>query len=138
MSLKSPHQTAFQYGVDFQGMRYGGDGQKSFTAPVVTLSGDGCSDQDWKQFPQGSIALIEEGSQCELYERVFLAENHNASAVFFSNQQTRTSLLNTRIRIVDWKGGDRLVQIPVLSIRFFSFFLNLLFIFNFLFQLFLK
>jgi len=116
LSLVSPAQTMFQYGVDFQGMRNGGNGFHNFTSRVTEVI-RGCSASDFAGFPPGHIALIQEGSECELYQRAFLAEDFGASAIFFYNQQSRTTYLGTRIRITAWKEGDRLVQKPVIWLR---------------------
>jgi len=115
LSLVSPHQTVFQYGVDFAGMRYGGGGDFNITARVVEVM-RGCTASDFAGFPAGSIALILEGAECELVQRAMLAEDFGAVAILFYNQQARTALLTTRVRFVEWKEGDRLVQKPCLSI----------------------
>ena len=116
LALVAPAITTFQYGVDFQGMRNGGTGLHNFTARVTEVKG-GCATADFAGFVPGHIALIQEGPECELYQRAFLAEDHRAVAIFFYNRQTTTGYLGTRVRITALKEGDRLVQKPVLWLR---------------------
>ena len=124
--LESPVASPFQYTVDFIGMRYGGSGLTNITARVSEVV-TGCSVADFASFPRGHVALIMEDAKCELVTRAMLAEDAGAVAILFYNQPARTALLTTRVRFVEWKEGDRLVQKPCLSIRqvpFLSFIIS--------------
>ncbi len=43
--------------MDYQGLRYGGNGTYDVTAPVAFVSNYGCNEQDYAQFPS-EFALV--------------------------------------------------------------------------------
>lgn len=123
----APYSVQYQYGVDFMVMRYGGAGKQNLKSLSVTQIGAlnsldfGCNEKSWSNF-SGGVALIEadysamRNSGCSVYEASLKAQAYGASAVMFSNPEDRKNLYNGRVRSVEWKDGDALVNIPVLSV----------------------
>ncbi|KAF8937428.1 hypothetical protein EDD21DRAFT_374883 [Dissophora ornata] len=105
----------YQNKVDFQNFRYGGPSASLKKQEIQGVSNNGCSAKDHKKV-KGKIAVIEEGSSCELWEAAYNAEKAGATGVLFYNNSKRKFLMFSRIRITAWKEGDPLISIPVLSI----------------------
>ncbi len=108
----SANPITFLLNTDFRQPRYGGNGTYSLTnVRVGIVSGNGCSSDDYA-VTNNAVALVANNDACDMYTKAALAEDAGALGVMvWSN-----SLLNTRVRIVEWKEGDRVIQLPVLSV----------------------
>ena len=112
----------YQYGKDFRVMRYGGVSAHLSGVQVQRITNVGCVHSDYAGFKRGQIALIESNSalfrsqNCSQWEASYQAQKAGASAIMWFNTLERKELSNARVRIVNWKEGDPLMKIPVLSI----------------------
>ncbi len=70
--LSEPPQP-LQWGVDFVGMRYGGNGDFSFAAPVAAVANYGCAAGDYN-LTAGSVALVlvAPSGDCDLVRKSML------------------------------------------------------------------
>ncbi|KAJ3120087.1 Leucyl aminopeptidase yscIV [Nowakowskiella sp. JEL0407] len=102
-------------GVDIRSMRYGGPSAVLIDKKLKHVESGGCDESHFSDFPTDHIALIKAGEGCEPWISASNAEKANASAVIFYNPPRYKSLLGARVRIVEWKKGDPLMGIPVLS-----------------------
>eukprot|EP01121_Diplochlamys_sp_Union-15-3_P015521 TRINITY_DN5151_c0_g1_i2.p1 TRINITY_DN5151_c0_g1~~TRINITY_DN5151_c0_g1_i2.p1 ORF type:complete len:493 (-),score=68.30 TRINITY_DN5151_c0_g1_i2:23-1501(-) len=118
LSLVSPIFVDYQVRVDFNSMRYGGNGSYDITRPVFDVPNLGCNSSDFMGITPGDIALIlvPTSGDCALITKAMNAENNGASAVIFYNSQNRNSLLTSRVRSAGWfPNEDYLVTIPVIT-----------------------
>jgi hypothetical protein len=102
----------FLLNTDFRQPRYGGNGTYTVVSGrVADVAGVGCSAVDYVG-TAGCVAVAANNGDCDMYTKAVLAEDAGAIALLvWSN-----SLLNTRVRVVEWRDGDRVVQMPVLSV----------------------
>lgn len=115
----------FQHGVDYRAMRYGGRRSANLSAVplAVVTTANPCDAEAYKSVRSGAAILILADLPamtthgCSIWDAAILAQNTGrAAAVFFYNTLARTSLLGNRVRIVNWRGGDALMEVPVLSL----------------------
>jgi hypothetical protein len=114
----------FQNGVDFQTLRYGGNGTKEVIGKVAVIANYGCNASDYDAILEmiDPICLIADGGPtvngipCDYYLKGFYAQNCGA-AIIFRNQGV-TTLSNARVRKTGYIYGDQLNQIPFLSATF--------------------
>lgn len=121
LSVVSPQLLALQYGVDFAGMRYGGNGTFDFEAPVSPIPNGGCVAADYANFTAGNVALVVVSSKagdCDLITKGLAATDAGARGILFANDIGRTSLISSRVRLPGYTKGDRLVLIPCLAISY--------------------
>lgn len=99
-------------------MRYGGQSASLYNQSIVYIPNHGCGASAFSNVAN-KIALIEEpvsSQACEIWDSAWNAEQANASGIIFYNSIHRKSLLYSRVRITDWKKGDPLMTIPVVSV----------------------
>jgi len=111
-------QVSYQDSVDFWSMRYGGQSASLYNQSIVYIPNHGCGASAFSNVAN-KIALIEEpvsSQACEIWDSAWNAEQANASGIIFYNSIHRKSLLYSRVRITDWKKGDPLMTIPVVSV----------------------
>lgn len=106
LSLKSQKPFKFTNLADFRVMRYGGI--SATVSGVVSSFPNGCD----AVFSNGTIALIKDLGTCTVFDISFRAQNAGVKAILFASQK----LSNARARVLDWKEGDPLIKIPVLSV----------------------
>ncbi|KAG9322437.1 hypothetical protein KVV02_004791 [Mortierella alpina] len=119
-SLKLGHkanQTVFyEHAVDFQSLKYGGPSASLNEVEIVEVDNFGCDPMD-HEATASRIAIIQEGSkECELWVIASNAAKAGALAVLFYNSPAHDSLLSSPLLPQDWKYGDPLISIPVLSV----------------------
>ncbi|KAJ3034972.1 hypothetical protein HDV00_004513 [Rhizophlyctis rosea] len=102
-------------GIDVRVMRYGGRSANIPSTPLQHIYQDVCNPDTYQGFPTGKIALILRNATCEPYIIAQQAQDAGASAVVLYNPPDVRYLSNARVRIVEWKEGDPLIDIPVLS-----------------------
>ncbi|KAJ1947779.1 hypothetical protein GGF37_000156 [Kickxella alabastrina] len=103
------------FGTDFQVMRYGGQGANITNAKAVAVGGNGCVADNVGNVA-GKVAVLRESSGCSIFESAYMLENLGAKAVVFVRLPRFKSPSTARVRITDWKEGDPLMSIPVLSV----------------------
>lgn len=99
-------EITFKNNADFRLMRYGGVSSNIQSSVVLK---DDCSDIE---NVNGKIVLMKEGGACSFFDMALSYQNNGAVGLIIVNE----SLSNTRIRVLDWKEGDPLIRIPVLSV----------------------
>ncbi|CAG8476670.1 6797_t:CDS:2 [Acaulospora morrowiae] len=104
---------AYQGGIDFWSMRYGGQATNLIFQGVTEVKKPCDEGEEWDV--EGKVALIRLREKCDLWEIALKAEKSGASAVIFYNTPEQKKLSYSRVRIVDWKEGDPLIAIPVLA-----------------------
>ncbi|KAJ3054716.1 Leucyl aminopeptidase yscIV [Rhizophlyctis rosea] len=96
-------------------MRYGGKSAIIPPSPIHHIYKDVCNADSYKKFPKSHIALVWKEADCDPYLIAKAAEDAGAAALILYNPPEAKYLSNARVRIVEWTEGDRLIQIPVLS-----------------------
>jgi len=110
---------SYQYGVDFMGMRYGGNGTFDLKMANVTIvSNLGCDSSDYAAVTPQSIALIQRGGSCTFYNKAIFAQNSNAAAILFYNPIGTSTITSSRIIDPTWVPSDPIVQIPSLGVSY--------------------
>ncbi|OMJ23458.1 Aminopeptidase [Smittium culicis] len=108
--------------TDFGYLRYGGNSASIKNASMVYIPNGACSSLDYSQIDiANKVALIDNPSKCSLFEASFALEQMGAAAVLISTPKSATKPSYARVRIVDWKENDPLMNIPVLSITHSTF-----------------
>ncbi|KAJ1951995.1 hypothetical protein IWQ62_006321, partial [Dispira parvispora] len=115
LTLISPYEITFQHKVDFQSMRFGGNTTQLLNVPVIAVPSGGCRQQEYSTEVQGAVVLLQEDKGCSFWDAAYAAENRGAAGVLFYNRPTRKQLLRSRVRLDEWKAGDPLITIPVLT-----------------------
>lgn len=110
-----------QFGVDFVGLRDGGNGDYDLTREVFSVASLGCAAADYVGLKAGQLALVlvVTGPQdCSLYQKGLLAQQAGAGGVLLRNDFALTALPIARMRSPDYKPGDPLMQVPVLALSY--------------------
>ncbi|KAJ1667028.1 hypothetical protein IW140_002240 [Coemansia sp. RSA 1813] len=107
--------TEYIFETDFQVMRYGGQGATIKRAPVAVVDNGGCIVEDADNV-SGKVAIVHPSKKCTIFEAAFLLEQMGAHAVVFVRSSRYKYPSRARVRITDWKEGDPLMTIPVLSV----------------------
>uniref|UniRef100_A0A6B2L3T2 Peptidase M28 domain-containing protein n=1 Tax=Arcella intermedia TaxID=1963864 RepID=A0A6B2L3T2_9EUKA len=118
LSLVEPWGMDFQLGVDYSGLRYGGNGTHHLTnRSLCIIPNGGCNQTDFPPDPNGCIALIQllPSNDCPLINKAINAEQAKAAAVIFYNHINRTALITSRVRGAGWFPGEPLLTIPALA-----------------------
>ncbi|CAG8441154.1 5402_t:CDS:10 [Scutellospora calospora] len=102
----------FQGGIDFWSMRYGGQAASLASKEIIEIQDPIDNKDEWNV--QGKVALIQFGN-FSVWDVAYKAEKSKASAVIFYNSPEQKKLSKVRVRITEWKEGDPLMTIPVLS-----------------------
>ncbi|KAJ2602395.1 hypothetical protein GGF39_000759 [Coemansia sp. RSA 1721] len=114
-SLKGPAHVDYIFGTDFQIMRYGGQGASINKAQLVAVGNNGCVAEEAGDV-SGKVAVVQPSRKCTVFESAFMLEQLGASAVVFVRSARFKTPSTARVRITDWKEGDPLMTIPVLSV----------------------
>ncbi|KAJ1964455.1 hypothetical protein GGI12_001408 [Dipsacomyces acuminosporus] len=101
--------------TDYQIMRYGGQGASISNAEVVRVPNGGCSVGDASNV-SGKVAVVHSTGECTEFASAFLLEQMGARAVVFVRAARFKSPSTARVRLTDWKEGDPLMTVPVLSV----------------------
>ncbi|CAO3568810.1 unnamed protein product [Mortierella alpina] len=111
------NQTSFyEHAVHFQSLKYGGPSATLNEVKVVEVQNSGCDPLDYEA-AASRIAIVQESSRdCELWVAASNAANAGALAVLFYNASAYDALLFNSLLPGDWKRGDPLISIPVLSV----------------------
>ncbi|KAJ2892362.1 hypothetical protein GGI21_005630 [Coemansia aciculifera] len=97
-------------------MRYGGQGATIDNARVAIVeNGGGCA-VDGIGDVAGRVAVVWPSNNCTLFEAAFTLEQLGASAVVVVRSARFKTPSTARVRFTDWKEGDPLMTIPVLSV----------------------
>jgi Zn-dependent M28 family amino/carboxypeptidase len=78
---------------------------------VKEVKGDGCTKEDYIGMEK-KVVLVENNGECDLYTKAILAEDEGVILLMIWSK----TLFNTRIRSVEWKEGEQVIQMPVMSI----------------------
>ncbi|KAJ2760109.1 hypothetical protein H4S06_001899 [Coemansia sp. BCRC 34490] len=107
------------YETDFEIMRYGGQGATIKGASVAVVDNGGCTVENGRDV-SGKIAIVRsttaKKTKCTLFEAAFLLEQMGARAVVFVRSNKFKTPSWARVRNTDWKEGDPLMTVPVLSV----------------------
>ncbi|KAJ1946228.1 hypothetical protein EC988_005586, partial [Linderina pennispora] len=114
LRASGPVDVDFIFETDFQVMRYGGQGADIKNAKVAVVD-DGCTASTIGDV-EGRIVLVHPHGKCTIFESAFLLEQLGASAVVFIRSSRYPTPSRARVRISDWKEGDPLMTVPVLSV----------------------
>ncbi|KAJ2828141.1 hypothetical protein IWW50_001541 [Coemansia erecta] len=114
LRVQSPVHIDYIHETDFEIMRYGGTGA-NITGARVTVVDKACAAEDAGNV-KGRVAVVRTRGACTLFETAFMLEQLGARAVVFVRAQRFKRPTYARVRIVDWKEGDPLMTIPVLSV----------------------
>lgn len=113
-----------QYGADFIGMRYGGNGTHSISATIKTVLNGGCTAADWANVNPGDIGLVyflpTGATDCVPYVKASLGAAQGASAILMANSANRTTILGYRIlpSTPGYAPDTQLVTIPVIAVSY--------------------
>ncbi|KAJ2012309.1 hypothetical protein GGI14_005863, partial [Coemansia sp. S680] len=96
-------------------MRYGGQSATIDNARVAIVEDGGCVAERAGDVA-GKIAVVRPSTGCSLFEAAFTLEQMGASAVVFVRSARFKTPSTARVRFTDWKEGDPLMTVPVLSV----------------------
>ncbi|KAJ2777923.1 hypothetical protein GGI15_004344 [Coemansia interrupta] len=105
----------FLHATDFRVMRYGGSEPASLRDVGLATVEDACTAEAHDKVA-GRVAVVRPSGKCPLFEQAFLMEQMGARAVVFVRSARYRVPSNARVRLVDWKEGDPLMSVPVLSV----------------------
>ncbi|KAJ1877043.1 hypothetical protein LPJ71_011351, partial [Coemansia sp. S17] len=114
-SVRAPVQVDYIFETDFQVMRYGGQSATIDNARVAIVEDGGCVAERVGDVA-GKIAVVRPSTDCSLFEAAFTLEQMGASAVVFVRSARFKTPSTARVRFTDWKEGDPLMTVPVLSV----------------------
>ncbi|KAJ2052656.1 hypothetical protein H4S04_001194 [Coemansia sp. S16] len=114
-SVRAPVQVDYIFETDFQVMRYGGQSATIDNARVAIVEDGGCVAERAGDVA-GKIAVVRPSTGCSLFEAAFTLEQMGASAVVFVRSARFKTPSTARVRFTDWKEGDPLMTVPVLSV----------------------
>ena len=102
----------FLLNTDFRQPRYGGNGTHTLANAVVwPIAGVGCTVGEYTH-TAGGVALVQNTNACDLYTRALSAQSAGAAGLLVWSR----TIVNTRVRTVEWTEADVVIQIPVLSV----------------------
>ncbi|KAJ2447472.1 hypothetical protein GGF42_005427 [Coemansia sp. RSA 2424] len=116
LSVRAPVQVDYIFETDFRVMRYGGQGATIDDARVAIVEDGGGCVVDRIGDVAGKVAVVRPSTNCTLFEAAFTLEQMGASAVVFVRSARFKTPSTARVRFTDWKEGDPLMTIPVLSV----------------------
>ncbi|KAJ1797356.1 hypothetical protein LPJ75_007061, partial [Coemansia sp. RSA 2598] len=114
-AIRGPVDVDYIFGTDFQVMRYGGQGASIKHAKLAAVGDNGCVAEKAGDVA-GKVAIVQPSRKCTIFESAFMLEQLGASAVVFVRSARFKAPSTARVRITDWKEGDPLMTIPVLSV----------------------
>ncbi|KAJ1795662.1 hypothetical protein LPJ59_004217 [Coemansia sp. RSA 2399] len=115
MSVGGSVSINYIFETDFQIMRFGGQGATIEKASVAVVDNGGCTVEDASSV-SGKVAIVHPSRKCSVFEAAFLLEQMGARAVIVVRSSRYKYPSRARARITDWKEGDPLMTIPVLSV----------------------
>lgn len=118
LSFVSPYNYPFQHKVDFQQLRYGGNGKYEFQANLQYVSASGCDISHFSESKDKIVLMELKTNPCDLIIQALNAEKSGAKAILYFNGPTRSALAWNRVRFVNWTEtgeSSQLLQIPALS-----------------------
>ncbi|KAJ2556711.1 hypothetical protein EV175_001818 [Coemansia sp. RSA 1933] len=115
LSVSGSVSIKYIFETDFQIMRYGGQGATIEKAPVKVVGNGGCTAEDARDV-SGKVAIVHLSTKCSVFEAAFLLEQMGARAVIVVRSSRYKYPSRARVRITDWKEGDPLMTVPVLSV----------------------
>ncbi|KAJ1924901.1 hypothetical protein IWQ60_004908 [Tieghemiomyces parasiticus] len=119
LSMSYPTWIAFRPGLDFQGMRYGGNSSTYLPSRnVYPVNGGGCRSYQYGPSTKGNVAVIQITKLCSLFEAAYTAQRAGVAAVLFYGSPNQRTLPNGRVRQTEWQVGDPSVSIPVLAVSY--------------------
>ncbi|PIA13751.1 Zn-dependent exopeptidase [Coemansia reversa NRRL 1564] len=113
LRVRAPVDVEYISDTDFSVMRYGGQGARIRAARVVVVA-DACK-TDAVDDVDSAVAVVSIGSACSLFDAAHALERRGAAAVVVVRAARYKTPSRARVRLVDWKEGDPLMRIPVLS-----------------------
>ncbi|KAJ2886517.1 hypothetical protein IWW38_005222, partial [Coemansia aciculifera] len=116
LAVRAPVNVDYIFETDFQVMRYGGQGATIDNARVAIVENGGGCVVDGIGDVAGRVAVVWPSNNCTLFEAAFTLEQLGASAVVVVRSARFKTPSTARVRFTDWKEGDPLMTIPVLSV----------------------
>ncbi|KAJ2747926.1 hypothetical protein GGI20_000013 [Coemansia sp. BCRC 34301] len=116
LSVRAPVQVDYIFETDFRVMRYGGQSATIDNARVAIVEDGGGCVVDKVGPVAGRVAVVRPSANCTLFEAAFTLEQLGASAVVFVRSARFKAPSTARVRFTDWKEGDPLMTVPVLSV----------------------
>ncbi|OMH81241.1 Aminopeptidase [Zancudomyces culisetae] len=106
---------------DNENLRYGGENATLENKEILYIPKGGCGVEKDDADVGSKIAIIETTEGCDLFQTAYALEQAGAAAVLVSTPKGAKKPSWARVRIVEWKEGDPLMSIPVLSITHSTF-----------------
>ncbi|KAJ2676349.1 hypothetical protein IWW42_000638 [Coemansia sp. RSA 1085] len=116
LRVKGPVSINYLHETDFEVLRYGGMGANITDAPAQIVADGGCVAESIGDIQDKVAIVMASSQQCTLFESAFLLEQLGARAVVFVRSPKYKTPSHARVRITDWKEGDPLMTIPVISV----------------------
>ncbi|KAJ2079766.1 hypothetical protein H4R24_003545 [Coemansia sp. RSA 988] len=116
LRVRAPLDVEYISETDFSVMRYGGQGARIRAARVVAVA-DACA-TDTTDDVDGAVAVVAMSDRCTLFDAAYALEQRGAAAVVVVRAARYKTPSRARVRVVDWKEGDALMHIPVLSVTY--------------------
>ncbi|KAJ2802251.1 hypothetical protein H4R20_003349, partial [Coemansia guatemalensis] len=113
LRVRAPVDVEYIPETDFNVMRYGGQGAHIRAARAVAVA-DACA-TDATDDVDGAVAVVALSGKCSLFDAAYALEQRGAAAVVIVRAARYKTPSRARVRMVDWKEGDPLMRIPVLS-----------------------
>ncbi|KAJ1779840.1 hypothetical protein LPJ54_000593 [Coemansia sp. RSA 1824] len=110
LCVREPYRVDYIHETDFELMRYGGRSAnitRGRVAVARACTADKVGDVG------GRVVVVT--SKCLLFETAFMLEQMGARAVVFVRSAQYKQPSRARVRLVEWREGDPLMTIPVLS-----------------------
>ncbi|KAJ1852567.1 hypothetical protein GGH12_005400 [Coemansia sp. RSA 1822] len=114
LRVREPYRVDYIHETDFELMRYGGR-SANITHARITVAARACAAKDIGDV-SGRVVVVESTKGCSLFEAAFMLEQMGARAVVFVRAAQYKQPSRMRVRFVEWKEGDALMTIPVLSV----------------------
>eukprot|EP00118_Oscarella_pearsei_P008865 m.47816 g.47816 ORF g.47816 m.47816 type:complete len:537 (+) comp33831_c0_seq1:108-1718(+) len=110
----TPYSRTFVQKMDFDVMRYSGNGSAEANLFVLGEGASGCDPEDFSDLIDGDVVLIEYNATCSYYDKAKLAEEHGASAIIFYWSEQYASMAPSRSRVIGENVTD-FVDLPIIS-----------------------
>ncbi|KAJ2700269.1 hypothetical protein H4R19_005482, partial [Coemansia spiralis] len=115
LRVRRPVSIDYIFETDFQIMRYGGQSANITGAPLVAVPGSACVAGEIGSV-RDKVAVVHHSGYCSAFEAAFTLEQLGARAVIFARPLRFKTPSYARVRLTDWKEGDPLMTVPVLSV----------------------
>ncbi|KAJ2135975.1 hypothetical protein IW136_004075, partial [Coemansia sp. RSA 678] len=114
LRVREPYRVDYIHETDFELMRYGGR-SANITRGRVAVVAHACT-ADTVGDVSGRVVVAYSTKGCSLFEAAFMLEQMGARAVVLVRSPQYKQPSRARVRIAEWKEGDPLMTIPVLSV----------------------